>query len=64
MKGIHRGDAPSKSWGLGRSLAAQTLVFAVVVPLAPAAQCLGAASGIDAQILTFANIVDRGAKLD
>jgi hypothetical protein len=39
---------PSKSWGLGRSLAAQAHVLAVVAPLLTAAQSLGVASGIGA----------------
>jgi len=42
-----RGDASSKNWRLGRSLAAQTHVLAVFVPPAPAAQSLGVASGVD-----------------
>jgi hypothetical protein len=45
-----RGDVPSKSWRIGRSFVAQTHALAVVAPPAPAAQSLGAISGVGAPL--------------
>jgi hypothetical protein len=48
-----RGDISSKNWRPFRGLVAQKHVLAVVAPHAPAAQCFGVASGIDATLSSF-----------
>jgi len=60
-EGTPRGNAPSKSWRLARSLAAQAHALAVVAPPTPAAKFLDVASGVDTSLSKFTNVLNRGA---
>ena len=61
-QGIPRGDAPSMSRILGRSLAAQTHVLAVSSPPTFTAQCLGEAPGVDPPLSTCSQVLDQNLK--